>query len=131
MCSSVPISHSLERDPNVTSRKSLAFVSNAMHRHDSAIFCKEPQNARIELTYVPQFKDPIAERFGQRFAVILPIPQLCKSGKNSREVIRIRRLQFVQKLPSRTTPSFAFVELYREIHLIDNINFDVAPRSND
>jgi hypothetical protein len=78
---------------------------------------------------VTQFKESVAERFGQWLAVILPIPQLCKSRKNRSEVIRIASLQLVQKLLHRTNSCFGLVELYREIHIPGNIRFDVYSRA--
>jgi hypothetical protein len=123
--SSLPIAHSLKRDPSVVRRKSLAFVSNAVNRYDSATPRKEPQHAGIELAHVTQFKESVAKRFGQWLVVILPIPQLCESGKNRCEVIRIASLQPVYKLLHRTNPCSGLVELYREIHICGNIRFDV------
>jgi hypothetical protein len=57
----VPVTHPIERDSNVASREFLAFVSNRMHRDDSAIPREEPQHPRIELAYMAQFKQSLTQ----------------------------------------------------------------------
>jgi len=61
---------------NIANWDGLAFVADAMHRDDPAIFHEKPQHTGVELADVSQFKQPIAKRLGQRLPVILPVPQL-------------------------------------------------------
>jgi len=72
-----------------------------MDQDDSGIPGEEPQNFYIELACVSQFKQPVAERLGQRLAVILPVPKFCKTAEHHPEIVWITGLQLVQKLTHR------------------------------
>jgi len=63
-----------------------------------------------------QFKQPVAERLGQRLPVILPVPQFGQTGDHRREVVRVAGLQLIEKLAQGAPPRRRFIELYREVH---------------
>ncbi len=101
---------------DITSRDSPAFVADAVHRDDPAILHEELQDTGVEFAHVPQFKQTVAERLGQRLSVILPVPQFGQTGDHRREVVRTTGLQFVQKVSHGARPRCRLIELYAEIH---------------
>lgn len=48
--------------------------------------------------------------------MIISVSELSQTRKNSREVVGIARLQFIEKIPYRRLPRGRYIELYREIH---------------
>ena len=79
-------------------------MADAVHRNDTAVLHKKPQDAGIELAHMAQLEQPAAERFGQWFAVILFVPQFCQSCDNRSKIIRITDLQLVKKFTNRARP---------------------------
>jgi hypothetical protein len=84
--------HPFSRRFEVAGRDGLAFIADAVNGQDATAFHEEPENARVQLATVTEFKQAVAERHGQRLAVILPVAQLRKSGQHHREAIRIAGL---------------------------------------
>ncbi len=107
-----PVAHPRTRGIQIMGRDGLAFAADAMHRDDAATFLEEPKDTRIEFANVPKLKEPAAESLGQRFAVILPVAQLCQAGRDGGEVICIAGFEFQKKILDRGFPGFGFVELY-------------------
>ncbi|MCX5771355.1 MAG: hypothetical protein NTZ09_13965 [Candidatus Hydrogenedentes bacterium] len=83
-----------------------------MNGNDAAALHKEPQHAGVQLADVAQLKQTIAERFGQRLAVILAIPQLCQSGQNRRVVAGIALFEFFEELPHWCNSGRGLIEFY-------------------
>jgi hypothetical protein len=117
-----PLADPFSRNTEITSRDGPPFVAHAMHRNEPAILGEEPQHAGIQLSDVTQFKQSVANRFGQWLPVILPSPQFCKTSDDGREVVWIASLQRVQKLPHWACSCFGLVELYYEVHFYATSN---------
>ena len=112
----MPVKHPFPRRVQVAGRDALAFVADAVHRDDPALLHEEPEHAGVELAHVAQLEQPLADGFGQRLPVILPVPQLRQTGDYRREVVRITGLQLVQELPHGARSRLCLIELYCEIH---------------
>lgn len=106
-------------------RNGLPLVSDAMDSNNALPFHKEPEHSGVELADMSQFKEPIAERFGQRLPMILPVTELCESGDNSGEIVRVRGIQLIQKVPNRACTGLCRIKFYCEKHGHVNINIDV------
>ncbi len=100
-------------------------VAYAVDSNNTLTFHKEPEHPRIKLPDMPQFKKPIAKRFGQGLPMTLPVPEFGESGYNSSKVIRNTDLQFVQKFPHWTRPRICLIKFYGKSHNHVNTNIDV------
>jgi len=101
---------------HVASGDGLALITDAVDDNDPAILGEKPHHAGIELAYVSQFIESVANCFGQRLPVVLPIPKFCQTGDYCREIAWITNLQLVQKVPYGAYPSRCLIKLYYEIH---------------
>ena len=106
-------------------RDRLALVADGMNGDDAPPSHKKPNYPRVEFAYVPQLKQPIAQRFGKRLSVIPPVPQFRQAGQHRRKVTRIAFLELIESLFDRTAPSNCFVEFYAEFRIKRNINIGV------
>src|SRR5439155_10030275 len=111
-----PVTHAFPRSIELPGWDCSVLVANGVDRDDPVILHEEPQYARVEFTDVAQLEKSVANRFGQRFPVILPVSQLRETSDDRHEVVRIARFPFVQKFSYRALPCPGFIELYRKIH---------------
>src|SRR5437667_10726524 len=79
-------------------------------------FHEEPQHARVQLAHMPEFKQTVALRLGQRLAVILAVAQLRESGQHHLEDVRVAGLKRLQEFPNGTSAGIRLVKLYGEFH---------------
>jgi hypothetical protein len=121
--------HPLERGVAVAGRKGLAFVPNAVNSNYAAALYKEPEHARIQLADMAQFKQAVADRFGQWLAMILAIPQLRQTLQDRRVIIGVALFEFIQELLNWRTSVRIDVELYGEFHVnaTSKLMFQVMP----
>jgi hypothetical protein len=61
-----------------------------MDGNNATVSNEEPEHARIQFANVAHFKKASAQRFAERFAMVLPILKLCQTPKNCGMVVWIR-----------------------------------------
>ena len=121
----LPVANSFPRRVEVADRDGLAFVADAVNGHDATAFHEEPQHARVQLAHVPEFKQAVAKRLGQRLAVILAVAQLRQSGQHHCKVVRVVALS--SGIPAPGFPGIRLVKLYREFHWVPHQYWCITP----
>jgi len=61
----------------------LPFVANAMDGNDPSTSHEKPEHSRIELTYMPQLKQFIAQSLAQRWTVILRVAKFASPANTA------------------------------------------------
>lgn len=65
----------------VVIRKIIGLLDEAVHQDNLTSYDEEPQHTADILAPSPDLKQPIADRLGQRFAMVRAVSKQLKSGK--------------------------------------------------
>jgi hypothetical protein len=68
-----------------------------MHHNNSASVHEEVKNASVQLANVAKFKQTVAKRLGQWWAVILSVAQLSQPCQYRRKIVGITLPELLQK----------------------------------
>src|ERR1035437_771066 len=100
----------------VTPRTSATRRNMLMHRVDEPPFHKDPPVGGVLPAKMPQLKQAVVERLGQRLAVILTVPQLRQTSHHGRVVAGVALLEFIEKIQHGRTSGGTFMKPYGALH---------------